>query len=123
ATLIPMDGGGYGVAVMLLLAHPITPRWWIAWIGLHGLLFMSGGILSMQLWAIPSPLLVMLATSAGRGVIFDKEHSSSPEPDLSTSPIPNLETPSLNCRGSKPRWFYWFYPGHLLALWLVRQMV
>ncbi|MEO0407188.1 MAG: TraX family protein, partial [Cyanobacteria bacterium P01_A01_bin.135] len=32
SALIPMDGGGYGVAVMLLMAQPMTLRWWGFWV-------------------------------------------------------------------------------------------
>lgn len=110
AALIPMDGSGYGVAIMLLLAQPITVRWWVAWVALHGLLAASGGVLPMQLWAIPAPLIVMVASSAGQSVPPAKTHPEKLEPE---PPKPG---------GFRARWFYWFYPGHLLMLWLFRQM-
>ncbi|MGF1515762.1 MAG: TraX family protein [Elainellaceae cyanobacterium] len=96
ATLIPMDGSGYGVAIMLLMGQPMTLLWWGAWLMLHGLLAISGQFYVamsswvMQIWAAPAPLIAALASGD---------------------------------RGPKIRWFYWFYPGHLLALWLIRRMV
>ncbi|MGF1536709.1 MAG: TraX family protein, partial [Elainellaceae cyanobacterium] len=41
ATAISMDGGGYGVVIVLLMAHPLTLRWWAVWIVMHGLLAAS----------------------------------------------------------------------------------
>ena len=94
--IIPMDGGTYGLCVILLMAEwrsPIegadTIRWWMLWIGLHifDQLFV-GSVL--QLWAIPVPLLIYF---------LNKQ------------------------RGPKARWFYGFYPGHLAALLAIKLQV
>lgn len=101
AGLIPMDGGAYGLGVILLMStwQPLewrspesvesvwaTGRWWALWIGLHLFYSYSTGIL-IQRWAMFAPLFLY----------------------------------ALNYRrGPKARWFYGFYPGHLAALLLIK---
>ncbi|MGF1535169.1 MAG: TraX family protein, partial [Elainellaceae cyanobacterium] len=111
ATAISMDGGGYGVVIVLLMAHPLTLRWWAVWIVMHGLLAASEQIRLMQLWAIPAPLLVLLVAGANRAASKEYPLSKHAAGDRPSKPRP------------KARWFYWFYPGHLLALWLIRLVV
>ncbi len=49
ASVIPMDAGGYGLCVILLMAGWRSPttvfnatRWWLAWIGLHIIDYLLG---------------------------------------------------------------------------------
>jgi len=92
--LIPMDGGVYGLGVILLMAAWRSPsskaelfqwrtlRWWGLWVGLHVLDYTITRQ-AIQLWALPTPLLLYGLREQ---------------------------------RGPKARWFYGFYPGHLVTL-------
>lgn len=66
---ISMDAGTYGLCVILLMAQwpgwdgrspqtlKSTVEWWALWIGLHLFNQLMSGI-TLQLWAIPTPLLL-----------------------------------------------------------------
>lgn len=119
AAVIPMDGSAYGVAMMLLMAHPMDGRWWSIWLLLHGALAVTGGIQPMQLWALPAPLIILLLPREQTSTTQDKSAiPGDPQSGIASSQTKGDRYPSP--QSPFKRWFYWFYPGHLLALWLVR---
>ena len=98
ALVVPMDAGAYGVCVILLMGiwQPSAPlRQTLIW---------------WVLWLVLHGAYVLTLGPSVRVQLWA------------------LVTPLLlyganGKQGAKGRWFYWFYPGHLILLWVIKALV
>jgi len=100
ADLIHVEYGSYGLTLMLLLQY-IQPVlwWWVAWVSIH---------------------LIQAISWTGNGIFFEQEMVLFQGPAM----LAALLLPFANHqRGPKARWFYLFYPAHLLALYGIAAML
>lgn len=96
---------------------------WLGGAGLSELLHMgygSYGIVLIFLTRYYQPKLLWVVAWVGFHLVWTAIVSPFQLPAIA---VPLLFWLANGERGSKARWFYVFYPGHLVLLWLVRQVM
>lgn len=109
ADITQVEYGSYGLTVILLMRF-IQPAlwWWLVWVAIH---FVQPIIWWWLIWHTTQ--LIPALAGAVRGLAYEPEMAIFQSPAMLAAVFLLFAN---HRRGPKARWFYLFYPVHLLVL-------